>query len=335
MKLTRLALLALLLAGLTASAGVAGEGISGYMFGDYYYVVSADDAETESAYGGTIPGDLPEKRNALQFRRMYLTYDKDIADNFSVRYRLEAKDKGFGEGDKMIPFVKHAYLKWKKALIGADLYLGLSGTPTWKNAEKVWGYRSVEMTVLDLNKFGSSSDLGAALKGKAGKVGYHLMVGNGPGQKPEGDNGKKLYGSAVYGLAEGVSVEGYADFDMRPGDQNRWTVKGLAGIVKDSFRGGVEPFMRVHQKSGQGGDDVTITGVSAYGTLKLAEKTKGFGRVDMVSEDDMDTTNMLVLVGADYMPVKDVHLMPNVRVELPDGPDPNIQARLTFFYKFK
>ena len=92
--------------------------IKGYMFGDYYAVLAADDAEAK----------LPEKRNAFQFRRIYLTYEKTLAENFSVRYRLEAKDAGFSKGTKMEPFVKHGYLKWKRALGSSDLYLGLSGT---------------------------------------------------------------------------------------------------------------------------------------------------------------------------------------------------------------
>ncbi len=87
---------------------------------DYYAVLAADDGATK----------LPEKRNAFPFRRIYFTYDKKLADAFSVRYRLEAKNAGFGKGTKIEPFVKHGYLQWKAALGSADLYLGLSGTPT-------------------------------------------------------------------------------------------------------------------------------------------------------------------------------------------------------------
>ena len=330
MRLFKIILTGILLTGLACAAG-AGEGkIKGYMFGDYYYVVSADDGETK----------MPEKQNAFQFRRVYFTYDKDINDTFSIRYRLEAKDAGFADTDKkkMVPFTKIAQLKWKKGLAGCDVLLGLTGTPTWTISEKVWGYRSIEKTILDLNKIGSSADIGVGLKGKSGKLGYRLMLGNGPGQKPENDNGKKIYAQAAFQVSEALQLEGYADFNMQPQDQNQLTVKGLVGVVKENFHGGVEPFVRIHQKAGQAkklGDDVTITGVSAYGALKLTEKQKAFGRVDAVSNNDTDATNLLVLAGVDHMPAKNVHLMPNIRVELPDGPDPNIQARLTFFYVFK
>ena len=114
----------------TAVAVDAAEGkIKGYMFGDYYAVLAADDSEAK----------LPEKRNAFQFRRIYFTYEKALNDDFSVRYRLETKDAGFGKGAKMQPFVKHGYLKWKGALGASDFYFGLQGTPTWAIAEKGWG----------------------------------------------------------------------------------------------------------------------------------------------------------------------------------------------------
>jgi len=320
----RLLLVGFALSAIFASAVLAGEGkIKGYMFGDYYYVASADEGE----------GKYSEKQNAFQLRRIYFTYEKEIAEGFSTRYRLEAKDAGFGKGSKMVPFVKHAYLKWGKAVAGSDLYLGLSGTPTWAFAEKVWGYRSIEKTVMDLNKIGSSADIGVALKGKLGKLAYHIMVGNGPGQSSEDDNGKKLYTAVGLKATDDLQVEGYADYNMLPGDQNELTVKGSAGLQKKKLSAGLEAFMRVNQKAAEG-EDVTVTGFSAFGSLGLGEQLKGFGRVDMVSNDATDATDLLLIAGVDHMPTQNVHLMPNIYIDMPDGPDPNVQGRLTVYYKF-
>ena len=55
---------------------------------------------------------------------------------------------------------------------------------------------------------------------------------------------------------------------------------------------------------------------------------KGFGRVDAVNND------LLLIAGLDHQPAKNVHLIPNLYIELPDGPDPSIQARVTFSYKY-
>lgn len=318
---------AALLLAVAAAPAVAGDGkVSGYMFGDYYYVAASDDG-----------AKLPEKQNAFQLRRVYFNYDKEIDEGVSTRFRLEANDAGFGSGSKMVPFVKHAYIKWSKGIGGADVYLGLSGTPTWALSEKVWGYRAVEKTVLDLNKIGSSADLGVALTGKAGKLAYTAMVGNGPGQTPENDNGKKLYGSLSFAASEALTIEGYADFNMLPGEREQMTLKVFAGYQGEGLSAGVEAFSRINKASGvaaQAGDDVTISGVSVFGTLPLGEKLKGFGRLDAVSNDDKDSTDMLLIAGVDHSPSKNVHLMPNIYVQLPDGPDPTIQARLTFYYKF-
>jgi hypothetical protein len=298
--------------------------LKGYMFGDYYYVLAADEADSKQ----------PRKRNAFRFRRVYFTYQKDIATDFAIRFRLEAKDAGFAQGSKMEPFVKHGYLQWKEGIGDADIYLGLSGTPTWAVAEKVWGYRSIAKTVLDWNKIGSSADLGAALKGAAGQLNYHLMVGNGPGQKPEDDHGKKFYGSLSFKAVDRLILEGYADFNARRAGRNERTFKALVGWQGAKGKAGLEVFSRTNELAGAGGEDQVITGVSAFGSLSLSVALKGFGRVDAVGYDAEDDRDWLFIAGLDYAAAKAVHLMPNAIVESPAGEDANVQGRLTFFYKF-
>ena len=305
---------------LNADPGAASEGkISGYMFGDYYSVLSSDDK------AGT------KNRNAFDIRRIYFTYNSKIDDEFSIRFRLEAKGNKFGAGGSMVPFVKHAYLKWKEGVGSADFYFGLSGTPTFAAAEKAWKYRAIEKTMLDLNKIGSSADLGVALKGKTGKLGYHVMLGNGMGKAPEEDNGKKIYAAGSVQLSDGLQVELYGDFNMRPGGHDQITLKSVAGFISEGFHGGIEVFSRSNKKAATDGGDETITGLSAFGALKLGESLKGFGRVDAINNEK---TDLLVIAGLDHQMAKNVHLMPNLYIELPDGLDPSIQARLTFFYKF-
>ncbi len=121
---------------------------------------------------------------------------------------------------------------------------------------------------------------------------------------------------------------------MKPGEQTQMTVKGFAGLTQEKLSCGLEGFMRINAKAAADGDDVTITGVSAFGSLGLSDQLKSFARVDMLSNDDKDTTDLLVIGGVDYLAAKNVHFMPNIYVSLPDGPDPNIQARLTFYYKY-
>ena len=298
--------------------------VKGLMFGDYYYVFAADKTDTKYS----------PKRNAFQFRRLYLTYQSDIATDFAIRFRLEAKDAGFAQGAKMEPFVKHGYLQWKEGLGDADIYLGLSGTPTWAVAEKVWGYRSVAKTVLDWNKIGSSADLGAAFKGAAGRLSYHLMVGNGTGQGPEDDHGKKFYGSLSFKAADRLILEGYADFNARPAGRNERTFKGFVGWQGARGSAGLEVFSRTNELAGENGDDHVIAGVSAFGSLPLNAAFKGFGRFDVVTHDAEDDRDLLFITGLDYSAATNVHLMPNVLIESSADRDANVQGRLTFYYKF-
>ncbi len=323
-RMRRTVLLSLALLGLAAAqANADGGSITGYMFGDYYYVVSADANEP----------DYPEQQNAVQFRRIYCTYDRGLSDALSMRFRLEANDPGFGSTSKLVPYVKHAYLRWRGAVGSGDLYLGLIGTPTFEVAEKVWGYRSIEKTIMDLNRIGSSADMGAVIQGRAGAVAYTLMAGNGPGQSPETDNGKKLYASVDYVGIEGVHLEGYGDVNMRPGGRDQLTAKAFCGLQREPYRAGLEAFVRVNKKQA-GNDDQQLTGLSAFGAARLRPGWTGFARADAVHDDSDDTTDMLVIAGVDRAVTEQVHLMPNLYVAVPDGPDPNVQARLTLFFEF-
>ena len=109
------------------------------------------------------------------------------------------------------------------------------------------GYRSVEKTILDLNGIGSSADIGLGLKGKTGGASYHLMIANGPGQRPERDNGKKLYASVQFQPGAGNQLELYGDIDMIPGGDS--TLKSFVGRSGERIQGGVEIFMRVDREA--------------------------------------------------------------------------------------
>ncbi len=197
--------------------------LKGQMFGDYYYIASGAN----------------EKENGFQIRRIYLTYDLKWNDQFSGRLRLEAKDAGFGSKDKMEPFVKHAYLRYRKN--DRALYFGLAGTPTWNVSERVWGYRPIEKTVMDLHKIGSSADLGVAFKGKldeGGRVHAQVTLGNGSGQSPEVDNGKKIYTLLHIKPSGTFEVTAYVDWEGKSGGKDRITYADSSARPARHFTGG-------------------------------------------------------------------------------------------------
>ena len=308
--------------GVTGQADGAESKLKGYMFGEYYYVTSG----------------AKKKENGFRFRRIYLTYDLKWNDSFSGRFRLEAKDAGFGGKDKMVPFVKNAYLRYRKN--DRAVYFGLFGTPTWNVSERVWGYRSIEMTILDHHKFGSSADLGVGFNGKlddGGMARAQVMLGNGGGQNAEVDNGKKIY--ALLHLKPVGSIEGtaYVDWEGKPGGKDKATFAVFLGMSGKAFHGGIEGFVRIHKKAADG-EDVQIRGISVFGAAGVAPKAKMFGRVDIYDPSDRaaEDGEYLVIAGIDLMPIPDVHVMPNVwaRAFQAQGVEAEVIPRLTLFYKF-
>jgi len=305
--------------GANGQAKAAESTLKGVAFADYYYYAT-----------GT-----KKKQNGFEFRRIYLTYDLKWDDDFSGRVRLEMNDGGFGSGNKMEPFVKHAYVRYRKS--GKALYMGLSGTPTWGVSEEVWGYRSVRKTIMDLNKIASSADMGLAFQGQLdgeGKVNAHVMLANGSGQASEGDNNKKIY-ALLHFKPNALNATAYVDWEKRTGSQDRMTVGGFLGLMKDGFQGGIEGFL---QNRNNPAGDVQVRGVSVFGSGAVSEKSKAFGRVDFYDPSDKvggDRT-LHFIGGLDFEPTKDVHLMPNVLVTSfqATGVDAEVVPRMTLYVKF-
>lgn len=314
--------------------------ISGYMFGDYYYVASNHDEDLEN-------------QNGFWFRRIYLTYDQGLEENFSVRLRLEMNSAGdFTSKDKLEPVVKDAYLKWKHS--GHSFIFGIQSVPTWGLIEKMWGYRSVEKTPLDLQKFGSSRDFGLAVKGSLDskkRVNYHFMFGNGSSNGSENNDGKKVMFSLSTKLASNFIVEGYADFEERPGTANRTTLQGFAGYQSKSLRLGVQ-YAHQNRQVAPGVDDLKLQIGSVFATAKISEKVWGFARVDRLFDPNPDGAKIsylpfdvsakakLFLAGLDFRPIENVRIMPNVEAVFydkvgGDRPDTDLIPRVTLFYSWK
>ncbi|MDA0711384.1 MAG: hypothetical protein O3B73_14385 [bacterium] len=307
------------LLGISEQSMAAENALKGMAYADYSYFATG----------------AKKKQNAFEFRRIYLTYDLKWDDAFSGRVRLEMNDAGFGSGNKMEPFVKHAYVRYRKN--GKAIYMGLSGTPTWAVSEEIWGYRSIRKTIMDLNKIASSADEGVAFHGQLdgeGRLNTQIMVANGSGQGAETDNNKKVYGLLHY-KSGGLNATAYMDWEKRPANQDRTTFAGLLGLQRARFGGGIESFV---QKRSQAAGDVEVRGLSVFGSGSVGEKTKAFARVDVYDPNDTvaNDRTLHLIGGLDFEPTKDVHLMPNVLVTTFQAPgvDAEFLPRMTLYVKF-
>ncbi|HMG81606.1 MAG TPA: hypothetical protein VK559_01095 [Ferruginibacter sp.] len=260
---------------------VPGGKLWGQVFMDYYYVAHQDSlgrGTGQYSNGGKTPitGEYAKNRNELQYRRIYIGYNYDIAPKFSAELLLSSeKDvpggdvSGTGAGGagigSLTQFIKYANIRWKGIFPGSDVVVGQMATPAFAtSSEPVWGYRSVEKTIADFRGT-NSYDLGISLQGKfdpkKGNYGYNVMFGNGtkaaPADTVKSTNPgtfKTIYAD-VYAkfLNKKLIVDLYSDYTLtfrRPGtpttssfEQSRNMVKLMVGYTDKRFAVGVEGFI--------------------------------------------------------------------------------------------
>ncbi|MCF6268142.1 MAG: hypothetical protein L3J41_00355 [Melioribacteraceae bacterium] len=339
-------LLFLLLLQSTFSLTIAQENssgkFSGYMMADYYYNVEQHNPELNDKHG-------------FRFRRVYFTYDYKIDNNFSTRLRLEMNNDGnYDSAESMIPFVKDAYLAYK--LGNQKAYFGISSPPTFNLIEKIWGYRSVEKTPLDLQRMASSRDFGFAIKGKfdsAGKFNYHVMYGNGSANRQEIDKGKSFMASLSYWITKQIVFEVYGDYADREGKADTYITQGFIGYKSELLHGGVlYTYQKLYAKD-DSKNSINLNLLSLFLSGNVAKNIKLIGRIDRMFEPnpvgeriaytpfDNSASSTMFLTGVEYKAAAKVSIIPNIQYVKYDKNDSGITpasdlyAKLTLFWKFK
>ncbi len=310
--------------------------ISGLMFGDAYAIAAHDDPEVAEE------ADKLEGRTGLWFRRIYLTFDYTLSDNWKVRLRTEMGSAGdFSSNSRMEPFAKDAFVQWKK-----------DNHQIWNQVEDIWGYRSVAKTLIDMQRIGASRDMGIAFQGTLDpdkKLDYNFMLGNGSSTGTETNKGKKAMLALGYHLTDEMVFEVYTDYEDRPGDTNRFTLQGFLGYSKNRSRAGLQYVYQSREV--EGGSDVELTGLSVFGAFPLQEKLNGFVRFDKMLNPNPEadrisylpffSTNKanLLILGIEYQPIEQVHFMPNATIIFYDEangftPGATVMPRVSFFITF-
>ncbi|MGA3286250.1 MAG: hypothetical protein ABSD46_02360 [Bacteroidota bacterium] len=358
---------------LLSSTAIFGQGkFSGYMFGDYYYNVGRD-----SSFNHTPPSNAassssaagPKAFQAFQLRRIYLTYDNDISEQFTTRFRLEADQAAAtsaptASGDvlpsgKVGVFVKDAYLMWKNIFTGSNLIFGVQPTPAYDVSEAAWGYRSLEKTIMDLRGIVSSRDLGISLKGKItgdGMVNYWAMLADGSGNNVETDKYKRYYAHIQLKPTTNLQATLYLDYkdaaNSAAGKNTSTTTTALFIGYAEPFKYniGVEGFMTSQSNSftptGGSLGSKNGLGLSVFGSFNIIPELAVVARYDNWDPNTNSATNAkgdirnYVIAGLSWKVDKNVSIMPNLlyeTYEAPVGkgePDPSTTARLTLYYVF-
>jgi len=303
---------------------------SGLAYLDYAYLLASDDAEAV--------GD-----NSFDYRRIYLTADARLDDAFRMRVRLEAKGSSTTGSGRPAPFVKDAWLRWDYSEAGHRAVLGVQPPPLFDVTEAVWGYLSLEKTVMDRVDARDSRDFGLRVDGPvAGPLSYGVMVANGNGVRPDPDGapGKRVYGQlrlapeGPFRATLGADVTADDALGAEGGTSVR--VSALAGAVTEAFHGGVEVFSLRLDPDAVAETTSEGVGVSAFGAVAVSPWLELVARYDYVEADagDAGADAHYALAAVAYQPSPAVRLMPNLVVTRLDGAAASVLGRFTVHVDF-
>ncbi len=261
--------------------------------------------------------------NAFQVSRAYFTFTNMVSDNLSYKFQT---DIGTGGATDYSVYLKNANLAWSSDF--GKFVFGLQGMNMFGIQEGNWGYRFIEKSAMDINKYSSSADLGISWEQSFGVLTSSVQVSNGTGyKKVEDDKYKKLSMRLLYGeakLKKGVNAGAVISLESDDYvDVNAETQKGsthvfgvFGGFAAGPFTfGGEFALLNSYMLTDKSGNLISI-----YGNYKVSNNLSGFGRFDLGDPDsdtDADGLNYLIL-GMNYQIDKAFNIAPTLKMKLPE-----------------
>ncbi|MFB6229532.1 MAG: hypothetical protein ABEL04_00110 [Salinibacter sp.] len=317
-------LLAVLFALLTVVGGrpVLGQTIdlSGRAFGDYFYAASAPDSvRGVLPYPLSVPDSAREGLHGLTYRRLYLTLDFQLSRRLKGRARLEANDGTTGPSGP-IPFVKDLWVEWQY-WGGHSATVGVTEPPAFEISSNVWGYRSLERTILNRRGVVDSRDFGLRLDGPLladGTVRYAFMYGNNSAARPEQNQNKRVYGRLSASPSGRIVLAAGGDYATHGDHRDRsLRLSAFAGYEGEDVRVGLKGYRAATTRTDT--TSVREYGASLFGHLHVTQNWGVVARADWTlrlppATDplDVDPVESLLLAGVTYRPHPSVEVVPNV-----------------------
>jgi hypothetical protein len=307
--------------------------------------------------------------NEFGLSRAYVTVKSKLSDYTSARITTDLRSTDLDGSEVYNVIVKYAYLDWKPAFANqvVTLRFGLQPTQYFDAMNKMWGRRYLEKTVGDLNKFLTTSDLGAGLlvnldsDGKVGFVAANIWNGTSYTDLEEMNKFKDFSG-CVYlkPLADNPDFERTAILAQAYFGTRNVSV-GADETASDWDRslfsfGGLLAYRRLldlgadvnlySEGQGPGGVDTKKAGYSFFGTIYFEDMGGGesllrtlnlFGRMDLYDPDtDVDdNAETLIIGGIECVPVKGFRASVNLRhTSFQDDSDPEKELYLNTLIKF-
>jgi hypothetical protein len=273
---------------------------TGMLFNDFYYVIQ--EPQTAQPNKGT------SGRFASAMRRATIGYQYSFSPNVSAKVVYDASAN----------VLKQGYVDVRNVFSQVDLKVGMSQTVASETMDKIWQYRSLEANVLDRKGMTQEFDMGFTVTGRTDAQGTtygRLAVYNGSGIAAENDKTKKIALALGNWFDKSSMVEVYVDYENFSSGRSAITGKAAYGMTMTTYGFGGEAFYRLNRKFA-GTKDVNPVGASFFSWFDLMKALRGVARLDVMDNNmnaDANTYREIYLnAGVDYMPVPDVHLMPNL-----------------------
>lgn len=270
--------------------------------------------------------------NGFEIHRAYLTYQNKLSESIDLKITADVgRQKNDSTNTNLFFYLKNAYVSWKTTY--GEFIIGNQSMNLFGVQEKTWGYRFLEKSAMDKNKFSSSADLGIGYANQFTKnLYFSYLVTNGGGyKKAETDVYKKHSALLVFGPRKLNKKNGFnigAIVSYEPYKENKVenkTIAGLfAGFATNNFRVGGEFNYRKNSA-----DKTKEYLASVYGSYDLSKKYALCCRVDhFTSEKDEN----YLMAGFIYTPFTALHIAPNYQHTW--GKDSRQNYKVNFQYKF-
>lgn len=259
-------------------------------------------------------GDTEDK--AFEVKRAYFGYQADIDEHFSGNIKLDIGNQNDIQdyaAKKRFAYFKNAFVQYKYK--GLKVQFGIADAFQFKVQEKFWGYRYIQQSFQDKNKFGPSADLGIFASYKiSSKLSADISFTNGEGYSniQQDEYFKGSFG-LIYKPIDALVIRGYVDANQSE-DITQYSANAFIGLTTKYFTLGNEFNYQANSSYVENHDRY---GLSFYSTVKLVNKVKFFARYDYlysnILEDDNIPWNLAsdgssITSGIEYQPIKNVRM---------------------------
>jgi len=288
-----------------------------------------------------------DTKSAFNFERQYFGYGGEVSDQVSFKILFDIgrtnvgaaiveKDTSYkSEDTRLVVFLKKAQVNYKSSF--GKFNFGLIGMNTYGIQESNWGYRFIEKSAIDKNKFSATADIGVGFsRSLIDNLNLSLLFINGEGfKKPQGDKYHKIAFNATYGEGNLNKNDGYNAglvYTTESTDTDPTTMASVfGGFAGMRLRLGGEYDMLT-----KGSVESNIISVSANYTVR--DNIDIFARYDMVDdndETDKNGNNYLVtgiVLGCDG----GISVAPNLRMVNYENTekDSEMEYKVNFQFKF-